>query len=189
MTELGEQRSALESLESILTDTRHPTCPHHPSLSTQSGYSFLVQNDFRKQPTPMPLLDNLPEKDQANSKTRKSCWYLQLVKKALKDRKIGETRIAAKSLKHLIDQYPQSVEAHRAYIETKAMLKDTPDVQRWYADLVKTQPQNAVYRYGQGLAYSYSEPPDLPFVLEITHGSGSTGSLNFLYPSNAGVGL
>ena len=93
-----------------------------------------------------------------------------------------KTRIAAKSLKHLIDQYPHSVEAHRAYIETKAMLKDTPAIQRWYDELTKTNPQNAVYRYGQALAYSYSDPPDLPLVLEnLTEAAQLDPSISYIH--------
>ncbi len=80
---------------------------------------------------------------------------------------MGETRIAAKSLKQLIDQYPESVEAHRAYIETKAMLKEALEVQAWYTDLVKAHPDHAVYQYGQALALSYAEPPDLPLVIRL----------------------
>ncbi len=59
------------------------------------------------------------------------------------------------------------MEAHRAYIETKVMLKDTAEVQDWYTSLVKTHPDHAVYQYGQALALSYAEPPDLPLVIRL----------------------
>ena len=164
--ELGEQRSALESLESILTRTDLPRALtiqayHHKAELLSRAERFQEAADT------YAALGRVTGEGSAQLKDTQELLILQLVKKALKDRKIGETRIAAKSLKHLLDQYPQSVEAHRAYIETKAMLKDTQDIQRWYSDMVKTHPQNAVYRYGQALAYSYSDPPDLPLVLDL----------------------
>ncbi|MDR4486422.1 MAG: hypothetical protein R3B83_02635 [Nitrospirales bacterium] len=102
---------------------------------------------------------------QAQLEDTQSLLVLQLVK-ALKDRNIGETRIAAKSLKHLIDQYPDSVEAHRAYIETKTMLKEVQG-----AGLVCRHGQCSsrsmpCILYGEALALSYSNPPDIPLVLK-----------------------
>ncbi len=164
--ELGEQGSALESLNSVLTSTDLPR--DLPIQAYQRKATLLSRAErFQEAADTYAALGKLTGESQSQLKDTQDLLVLQLVKKSLKDRKFGETRIAAKSLKHLIDRYPQSVEAHRAYIETKAMLNDTPDLQRWYSELVNTQPQNAVYRYGQALAYSYATPPDLPFVLTV----------------------
>ena len=164
--ELGEQRSALESLESILTNIN---VPRDLTIQAYQHKAELLSGAerFQEAADTYATLGQLTGEGPGQLKDTEELLILQLVKKALKDRKIGETRIAAKSLKHLVDQYPQSVEAHRAYIETKAMLKDTQNIQSWYSNLVKAQPQNAVYRYGQALAYSYSEPPNLPLVIDI----------------------
>ena len=164
--ELGEQGPALDSLDSILTDT---DTPRDISIQASQHKARLLSRAerFQEAADTYTALEQFAGEGQGQLKDTQKLLILQLVKKALKDRKIGETRIAAKSLKHLIDQYPQSVEAHRAYIETKAMLKDTQSIQEWYSHLVNTQPENAVYRYGQALAYSYSEPPNLSLVLEI----------------------
>jgi len=59
------------------------------------------------------------------------------------------------------------VEAHRGYIETKVVLKETAEVQAGYRDLVAEQPDNPVYRYSQGLALSYSQPPDFPRIIGL----------------------
>ena len=164
--ELGEQGSALESLNSILTSTN---LPRDLTIQAYQGKATLLSQAerFQEAADTYAALGQLTGEAQGQLKDTQELLVSQLVKKALKDRKIGETRIAAKSLKHLIDRYPQSVEAHRAYIEIKAMLNDTQDLQRWYSDLVNSQPQNAVYRYGQALAYSYATPLDLPFVLKV----------------------
>ncbi|MDH5428906.1 MAG: tetratricopeptide repeat protein, partial [Nitrospirota bacterium] len=162
---LGEQGPALESLESILTATN---VPRDLTIQAYQHKARLLSaaERFQEAADTYAALGQFTGEGQGRLKDAQEMLVLQLVKKALKDRKIGETRVAAKSLKHLIDQYPQSVEAHRAYIETKAMLKETEDMQRWYSNIVKAEPQNAVYRYGQALAYSYAEPPNLPLVLD-----------------------
>ncbi len=96
---------------------------------------------------------------------------LQLVYSAVKQRSIGEVRVAAKQLGQILDQYPNSVEGHRAYIETKAMLGQIAEVQGVYKDLSTKNPANAVYRYGFGLAMSYSTPPNFPQVIQILEGA------------------
>ncbi|MGE0473674.1 MAG: CHAT domain-containing protein [Nitrospirales bacterium] len=164
--ELGEQAAALESLESILTA---PAIPRDLTVQAYQKKAEILSRAERYEEAAdtYATLGALTGEGQAQLGETQELLVLQLVKKALKDRKIGEVRIAAKALKHLIDQYPQSVEAHRAYIETKSMLKEIQEIQSWYADLVKNNPEHAVYRYGQALAFSYSDPPDIPLVLDL----------------------
>ena len=94
----------------------------------------------------------------------KRLMVLQLVRRAIKNRSIGEVRIAAKEFLAITQSYPESVEAHREYISTKAMLKEISAVQDVYRKHVETYPQDAVFYYGLGLALSYSNPPDFPQV-------------------------
>ncbi len=178
---LGEQGPALESLESILTAL---DIPRDLTIQTYQHKAGLLSSAerFQEAANTYAALGTFSGEGQGQLKDTQDLLVLQLVKKALKDRAIGETRIAAKSLKHLIDQYPQSVESHRAYIETKVMLKETQDIQRWYTNLVTTQPKNVVYRYGQALAYSYSEPPDLPLVLDVlTNAAELDPSISYIH--------
>ncbi|HSF10386.1 MAG TPA: CHAT domain-containing protein [Nitrospirales bacterium] len=164
--EQGEQLSALETLDFVIPV---PDLPNELVIQAYRKKAAILSESERYQEAAdtYAALSQFPGENQTELEGTKSLLILQLVKKALKDRKIGETRIAAKSLKQLIDQYPESVEAHRAYIETKVMLKDTAEVQDWYATLVKTHPDHAVYQYGQALALSYAEPPDLPLVIRL----------------------
>ncbi|MGD9850443.1 MAG: CHAT domain-containing protein [Nitrospirales bacterium] len=164
--ELGEQAAALESLESILAA---PAVPRDLTIQAYQKKAEILSRAerFQEAADTYAALGTFTGEGQAQLGETRELLVLQLVKKALKDRKIGETRIAAKSLKHLIDQYPQSVEAHRGYIETKAMLNEIGEIQPWYTDLVKKHPDHAVYRYGQALAFSYSDPPDIPLVLDL----------------------
>ncbi len=164
--ELGEQAAALESLESVLSAN---AIPRDLTIQAYQKKAEILSRAERYQEAAdtYAALATLTGEGQAQLGETRELLVLQLVKKALKDRKIGETRIAAKSLIHLIEQYPRSVEAHRAYIETKAMLKEIDEVQSWYTERVKNHPDHAVYRYGQALAFSYSEPPDIPLVLDL----------------------
>nr|NKB82255.1 CHAT domain-containing protein [Nitrospirales bacterium] len=84
-----------------------------------------------------------------------------------KNRAIGEVRIAAKELLAITQTYPESVEAHREYINTKVMLKEIPAVQAVYRKQVEANPEHAVYRYSLGLALSYSNPPDFFSVISL----------------------
>ena len=164
--ELGEQAAALESLESILSAK---AIPRDLTIQAYQKKAEILSRAERYQEAAdtYAALATISGEGQAQLGETRKLLVLQLVKKALKDRKIGETRIAAKSLIHLIEQYPRSVEGRRAYIETKAMLKEIEEVQSWYTDRVKNNPDHAVYRYGQALAFSYSEPPDIPLVLDL----------------------
>ncbi|WP_239236824.1 CHAT domain-containing protein [Candidatus Nitrotoga sp. BS] len=164
--EQGEQLSALETLGFIVSAQ---DLPNDLLIQAYRKKATILSGAERYQEAAdtYAALSKFTGEDQAELERSKSLLILQLVKKALKDRKVGETRIAAKSLKQLIDQYPESVEAHRAYIETKAMLKETQEVQAWYTNLVKANPDHAVYQYGQALALSYTEPPNLPLVIRL----------------------
>jgi tetratricopeptide (TPR) repeat protein len=164
--EQGEQLSALETLDFIVSA---PDLPKELIIQAYRKKATILSGSERYQEAAdtYAALSQFTGENQTELEETKNLLVLQLVKKALKDRKVGETRIAAKSLKQLIDQYPESVEAHRAYIETKAMLKEVPEVQAWYTDLVKAHPDHAVYQYGQALALSYAEPPDLPLVIRL----------------------
>ncbi|HBP90496.1 MAG TPA: hypothetical protein DD706_22740, partial [Nitrospiraceae bacterium] len=164
--EQGEQLSALETLDFVIPV---PDLPNELVIQAYRKKGAILSKSERYQEAAdtYAALSQFTGENQTELEGTRNLLILQLVKKALKDRKVGETRIAAKSLKHLIDQYPDSVEAHRAYIETKVMLKDTTEVQTWYTDLVKAHPDHAVYQYGQALALSYTEPPDLPLVIKL----------------------
>ena len=167
--EEGEQLSALETLGDIIST---PDLPQDLIIQAYKKKAIILSGSERYQEaadTYAALSQLSGEHQTAELKGTKQLLILQLVRKALKERKVGETRIAAKSLKQLIEQYPESVEAHRAYIETKAMLNDTSAVQAWYTNLVETHPTHAPYQYGQALAFSYAEPLDLPRVIRLLH--------------------
>lgn len=163
--ELGETGRAIEVLDRAIHE--------FPSQST------LVADAYRKKGAILSAAERFEEAAQAYSAvvemTRRSLeeldqaqtlMILQYVRSAIRKRDLGEARIAAKELRGLIDAYPNSVEAHRGYIETRVMLKETEEVQRFYEELCKNSPDRPSYRYGLGLALSFAAPPNLPRVIE-----------------------
>ena len=104
---------------------------------------------------------SLEELEQA-----RELMVLQYVRSAIRKRELGEVRIAAKELRRLIDAHPDSIEAHRGYIESKVTLGELDEVQVFYGNLSRTVPDRPSYRYGLGLALSYSTPPIIARVIE-----------------------
>ena len=164
----GEQLSALETLDAIITT---PALPNSLIIQAYQNKAEILSESERYQEA-AETYATLSKESGGNESALQNIQSLlvsQLIRKALKDRKVGEVRIAAKSLKRIIDQYPTSVEAHRAYIETKTLLKDTSEVQAFYQNLVKAHPNHAAYQYSHALAVSYSEPPNFPLVIDLLH--------------------
>ena len=164
--ESGEELKAIEALDQILA--KPPPFPHLVEQSYRRKAEILAATEhYQEAADTYAALIKLTGEDEAALAQTQRLVVLQLVRKALKDRSIGEVRIAAKAFKQIIDEHHDSVEAHRGYIETKVMLKELAEVQALYHQLVKDQPESPVYRYGKGLALSYSEPPDFPAVIEL----------------------
>ena len=164
----GEQLSALETLESIIST---PALPHSLVIQAyQSKATILSESErYQEAAETYASLSQLSGDDETLLKEIQSLLVSQRVRHALKDRNLGEPRIAAKSLRRLINDYPRSVEAHRAYIETKVILKEIDAVQAFYQNLVKANPNHAVYQYSHALALSYSDPSDLTLVIDRLH--------------------
>ncbi len=162
----GEQLTALETLNTLLST---PDLPKALLLEAYQKKASILSHSERYQEAAetYAALSKLTGGNKMKVQETQNLLVLQLVKRALKNRKIGETRIAAKSLKHLITEYPRSVEAHRAYIETKSLLKEASSVYSWYTAMTERHPTHAEYQYGQALALSYLDPLDLPKVIRL----------------------
>ena len=164
----GEYIPALDTLDSIISQD---SLPQRILIQAYEKKAEILAESERYQEAAnaYAALTNISGENQAKVEDNTTLHILQLVKKALKDRTVGEPRIAAKALRKLIDQYPTSVEAHRAYIEVKAQLKQIQEAQALYAEWVNAHPNHAVYQYGQALAQSYVEPLDSSLVIELLH--------------------
>ncbi|MBF0620491.1 MAG: CHAT domain-containing protein [Magnetococcales bacterium] len=101
-----------------------------------------------------------------NESTVRALMVLNWVRAAVEQRDQGrEPRLAAKRLRELIDSYPDSIEAHREYITTKAALGEVVPLVALYDQKLKENPQSALYRYTKALAKTYVKPLDLASIV------------------------
>ncbi len=163
--EAGEQIKAIQALDQLLRDP-----PPSDSLVTQAyrrKAEILAEAErYAEAAEVYAILVDRTGEDQTMLAQAKELMVLQLVKEARKERSIGEVRIAAKAFRKITEDYPDSVEAHRGYIETKVMLKELGDVQARYQELATKNPDSSVYQYSQALALSYSQPLDISRVID-----------------------
>ena len=73
--------------------------------------------------------------------------------------RVGEVKLALKTFLQLIEFSPQTVRAHRGYLQATAALGKR--AVRFYQDRVKSRPDSAVDHYALGLALTYLNPPAL----------------------------
>ncbi len=164
--EEGEQLKAIRTLDHILT--KPPPFQELVERAYRQKAEILSASErYQEAAHTYAALAKFSGENDAELSKVKRLMVLQLVRKAQKDHSIGETRIAAKSFKQILEEHPYTVEAHRGYISTKVMLKEVAAVQGYYTRLVKEQPTNPVYLYSKGLALSYSHPPDIPTIIQL----------------------
>jgi CHAT domain-containing protein/Tfp pilus assembly protein PilF len=75
--------------------------------------------------------------------------------------RVGEVKLALKTFLHLIETNPQTVEAHRGYLQASATLRKSAQAVRFYQDRMKSGKESAEDHYGLGLALTYLKPPAL----------------------------
>jgi len=89
-----------------------------------------------------------------------------LIRKTLEkgawEMKVGEVKLALKTFLRLMGFSPETVGAHRGYLQASAALKKSEKAVGFYKDrLEKDRKDSAVDHYALGLAYTYLSPPDL----------------------------
>ncbi|MGK0179721.1 MAG: tetratricopeptide (TPR) repeat protein, partial [Nitrospinales bacterium] len=75
--------------------------------------------------------------------------------------RVGEVKLAFKTFLKLIEFSPNTVEAHRGYLQAASVLKKSADAVKIYKKRVETYSGSAAEHYGLGLAYTYLTPPAL----------------------------
>lgn len=163
--EQGEMLRAVELLDRVIREFSEQTTPVADAYR-KKGMILTSAQRFDEAAQAYESLVNLTGHSQEELERAKTLMVLQLVRSALRKRELGEVRIAAKDLRQLVETYPDSVEAHRGYIETKVMLKEWDEVRQFYESLVKQVPDNPTSRYGLGLVLSYAPQPSLNRVIK-----------------------
>lgn len=112
----------------------------------------------------LPGLTN-DEQDKASDLMTK-----QLVEAAIKQRDLGDPKLAAKALSQILADHPDSIQAHRAYIATKVMLGRREEIINHYATMTKQEPKNPLLQYTHALTLTYVEKPDFKHIITLlTH--------------------
>ncbi|MCP9442829.1 MAG: tetratricopeptide repeat protein [Nitrospira sp.] len=163
--EQGELLRAIELLDQVIQDFSSQTALVADAYGKKGTILSSAQR-FDEAAQAYESLVHMTGRSREELERAKTLMVLQWVHSALRKRELGEARIAAKDLRKLVEVYPDSVEAHRGYIETKVMLKEFDDVRRFYEDLVTRVPDHPASRYGLGLALSYAPQPDLNLVIK-----------------------
>ena len=164
--EQGEQLKAIRALDLLLANP--PPFQEVVEQAYRRKAEILSASErYQDAADTYAKLIQLGGESEADLANVKRLQVLQLIRKARKNQSIGETRIAAKSFKRILEDYPDTVEAHRGYIGTKVMLNEIDSVQALYTRLVEEQPNNPVYLYAKGLALSYSQSPDIPTIIHL----------------------
>jgi CHAT domain-containing protein/Tol biopolymer transport system component/Tfp pilus assembly protein PilF len=94
-------------------------------------------------------------------KKAKAGWIRKMVEKGTWELRVGEIKLAIKTFRKLIDFSPNSVEAHRGYLQASAVLNKTAHAIQFYKNRLQKSKDSAVDHYALGLAYTYLSPPDL----------------------------
>jgi CHAT domain-containing protein/Tfp pilus assembly protein PilF len=88
-----------------------------------------------------------------------------LIRKSLEkghwELRVGEVKLAVKTFFHLIETSPQTVKAHRGYLQALALLGKSAQAVKFYQDRLKLGQNSAVDHYALGLALTYLNPPAL----------------------------
>ena len=75
--------------------------------------------------------------------------------------RVGEVKLAFKTFLKLIEFSPETVEAHRGYLQAASALKKSADAVQIYKKRVETRSDSAAELYALGLAHTYLTPPAL----------------------------
>ncbi|GJL77674.1 MAG: hypothetical protein NPINA01_06630 [Nitrospinaceae bacterium] len=87
-------------------------------------------------------------------------WIRKTVEKGTWELRVGEVKLALKTFLKLIDASPETVEAHRGYLQAAAALKKIDSAVQFYKERLKNRKDSAVDHYALGLANTYLSPPD-----------------------------
>ncbi|MFQ5481454.1 MAG: CHAT domain-containing protein, partial [Nitrospinaceae bacterium] len=85
----------------------------------------------------------------------------QSIRKGRWEQRGGEGKLARKTFLKLIGFSPETVEAHRGYVQAEAALGQAAQAVRFYQGRVEGPSPRHENAYALGLAYTYLEPPDL----------------------------
>jgi CHAT domain-containing protein len=113
--------------------------------------SLSIYRGISDEPKAIEIYLNEAREGQVKKTLDKGNWELR----------VGEVKLAFKTFLKLIEFSPDTVEAHRGYLQAASALKKSADAVKIYKKRVETSPDSAAELYALGLAYTYLTPPAL----------------------------
>ncbi|MFQ5671774.1 MAG: CHAT domain-containing protein [Nitrospinales bacterium] len=101
------------------------------------------------------------EELKASRQKARAGYIRKSIEKGKWELKVGETKLALKSFLKLIAFSPETIEAHRGYVQAGAALGKIDDAIRFYKSRLGKNGGSAADHYALGLAYTYLNPPGL----------------------------
>ncbi|MBT5869791.1 MAG: CHAT domain-containing protein [Nitrospinaceae bacterium] len=84
----------------------------------------------------------------------------KLLEKGNWELRVGEVKLAVKTFRRLMTFSPQTIKAHRGYLQASAALGKSSQAVKFYRDRLQSK-KDAVDHYALGLALTYLNPPSL----------------------------
>jgi CHAT domain-containing protein len=113
--------------------------------------SLSIYRKISDEPKAIEIYINEAREGQIKKALDKGYWELR----------VGEVKLAFKTFLKLIEYSPDTVEAHRGYLQAASALKKSADAVNIYKKRVGTRSDSAAELYALGLAYTYLTPPTL----------------------------
>ncbi len=113
--------------------------------------SLSIYQKISDEPKAIEAFLNEAREGQVKKSLDKGNWELR----------VGEVKLAFKTFLKLIEFSPDTVEAHRGYLQATSALKKSADAVKFYKKRVETRSDSAAELYALGLAYTYLTPPAL----------------------------
>ncbi len=122
---------------------------------------YAEEENFEMSLSQYQLVQSSSDSLKENIQEAKTEYIRQSIEKGNWELNVGETKLALKTFKKLMDFSPQTVEGHRGYIQSHVALKKTDEVIKFYEKQVSVSDPLPVHLYSYGLALTYLNPPDL----------------------------
>ncbi|MEO5331600.1 MAG: CHAT domain-containing protein [Magnetococcus sp. YQC-5] len=162
----GEEQKTIATLAEI-PDNDPDLLPERIKSLWWKAERLTRLEQFSQAATAYETLSKLPGLSSADQTRATEQMTRQRVQAATKQRDLGDPKAAAKSLAQILTEHPTSVEAHREYIATKALLGKTSELLTQYETLVAQHPHDPTLLYAHALVLTYLEPPDLSRIIEL----------------------
>ncbi len=158
-----------EANENLLAkEAYRRTLEKYPKADTQTFRAKMAlaniyseEENFEQSLNVLKEISDNPVFDEQELERARQGFVRKTLEKGTWELRVGEIKLARKTFRRLIDTSPDTVEAHRGYLQASAILKEVAKTIPYYEKRVAARPDSATDHYALGLAVTYLDPPDL----------------------------